>query len=167
MHQRLRARKFIATLSHSQVGFWLYFPAPYVYIIISYPPIIEEGSQRTFLAYAKNHFQVQVQKKHLSKKQISVEHLIVFSKKLLAPLHTYDSKETQRAAIDLFDKIITFSGDGKKEKALANPDILFQTILDLLVKRPELVDEAYAQIIKQMTNNPRAFVLCPNVCYYN
>lgn len=108
----------------------------------------------SFFSYGQNHFQVQKQKKQLKKKNISVDNLILASQKLNSSLHSFDSKELQKSALELFDKILLYCGDSKKTEKIGL-DSIYQSIIDTLLKKSELVDEGYVQLMKQMTNNAR------------
>ena len=121
-------------------------------------PLIDSSQTETFIQYAHRKFPVQVQKKHLSKKQVSVDVLTKFSlKKIGSPLHAFDSRDTQRIALDIYDKIMQYMGDVKKPEK-DDTDSILQSLIDLLIKHPELGNEGFAQLIKQMTNNPRPYV---------
>ena len=110
----------------------------------------------TFVMYAQRRFPVQHQKKHLSKKQVSVDSLIMYTqKKLSNALHSFELKETQKAAIELFEKINQCISDSKKGD---DEDSLIQNLIDFLMKKPELGNEAYCQLFKQMSGNPKRFV---------
>ena len=117
-----------------------------------------------FLVYAQGTFQAQSTKKaglHLSKKTVPLDQMITHSKKLVSSLHHFESKELQKAALDLFEKILQYSSEPKKgtEKGAAPPATQLQSFVDFVLKRPALTEEAYCQLFKQMTNNPRLYVL--------
>lgn len=82
------------------------------------------------------------------------------SKTLYLPLHTFEAKEHQKIAMDLWKKIKYFMLDKNKIDKQSNldPMIVAQQILDTALANPAVHDEVYAQVVKQLCNNPSKFV---------
>lgn len=81
--------------------------------------------------------------------------MIVHDKKLSKPLHKLPSKELKKLALDQFDQINNFiSEKPKSDKASSLPiENIIQSFLDTILKNPEIIDETYCLLMKQMTNN--------------
>ena len=116
--------------------------------------------------YAKKHFYYGKKEKD---KKYGKKSIIAFSKKLSQPLHNFESRDTQKSALEVFEKLQLYLEVSKKSHAPQSAErtlsggietpyspvvrSIKQFIEDIFPKK-ELRNEVYAQVIKQMTNNP-------------
>jgi hypothetical protein len=80
----------------------------------------------------------------------SLSRSVVWSKELKAPLCCTEKKARKQAST-IFKHIQSYMGDRKSK----NPPDAIASVLIELVQKPELADEMFLQIIKQLTENPR------------
>ena len=116
----------------------------------------------SFIEYAKKYFKEQKSQNKIKmsqKKPVQFSSLISHTKKIYSPLHSFESKELQKQAMDLFDRLKYYMTDKKTLDKQSNldPMTVVQQYLDLVLSTPALHDEVYAHIIKQLCNNPSKF----------
>ena len=136
-----------------------------VLTFLSLPPgLCIGGAALDFLIYAQSYYQ---SGKKSAKKAKTMDALLGHTKKLSQSLHLFETKELQKAALDLFERIQQYTGEAKRtEKVVVSPDHQLQALVDFLLKCPDLGDEAYCLIFKQMTNNPSAYVFLFQMALY-
>jgi hypothetical protein len=153
------------------------------------PRIIEDSETTGYslVVYADTHFRKNRQERRKSfiasskGKDLTLPEMIIHSKKLPYPLHSWKVRDNDKPAHEMFDFIVSLMGDASPAKEsgslIRNPrkgllrryqssssntqtddsvdNEQLQQFLIFLLDHPALHDEFFAQILKQMTSNPK------------
>lgn len=118
------------------------------------PPIItlEESRDFPFSTFAKKNIQSQIQGKFRKRKVTASEKMLSTPKRMDQPLLKLSAEDTEKA-LELWDNILVYSGIISSKALQVDLTTVAQNVLAIGISFPQLRNELYCQLAKQLTSS--------------